>query len=44
MWTNVATDFDQEDETANFGTRLAVEAKGNLYDVVTFAIFEPRVS
>ena len=41
MWTNFTTDFNQDEETANFGTRLAVEAKGNLYDVVTFALFEP---
>ena len=45
IWNGLSTDFDPEDETANFGTRLAVEDKGgHLYDVITFAICQPEVS
>ena len=33
LWTEVTTDFDPEEETANFGTRHALEADGNLYEV-----------
>ena len=46
MWSVLCTNFDPEEETANFGvTRQAVEAKGgSLYDVVTFATLEAEVS
>ena len=33
LWNEIATDFDPEEETANFGTRHALEADGNLYEV-----------
>ena len=33
LWNEIATDFDPEEETANFGTRRALEADGNLYEV-----------
>eukprot|EP00095_Tigriopus_kingsejongensis_P006550 maker-scaffold515_size150689-snap-gene-0.33 protein:Tk06550 transcript:maker-scaffold515_size150689-snap-gene-0.33-mRNA-1 annotation:"kinetochore-associated protein 1" len=44
MWSVLCTDFDPEEETANFGvTRAALQAKGGeLYDVVTFATLEPK--
>ena len=35
VWNEINTDFDPEEETANFGTRHALEAAGNLYEVVT---------
>ena len=44
VWSSLSTDFDPEDETANFGTRMAVEDKGGqLFDVITFAICQPEV-
>ena len=33
VWNEITTDFDPEEETANFGTRHALEADGNLYEV-----------
>ena len=33
LWNEIATDFDPEEETANFGTRRALEADGSLYEV-----------
>ena len=33
IWNEVSTDFDPEEETANFGTRHALETGGNLYEV-----------
>ena len=33
VWNEINTDFDPEEETANFGTRHALEAEGNLYEV-----------
>ena len=39
IWNEVSTDFDPEEETANFGTRHALETGGNLYEVrVSFYI------
>ena len=43
LWSHISTDFDPEEETANFGTRYAVENDGKLFDVVTFATIEPKV-
>lgn len=45
MWSVLCTDFDPEEETANFGvTRAALQSRGGeLYDVVTFATLEPKV-
>jgi len=40
-WTEISTDFDPEEETANFGTRHALEADGNIYEVVTLSTIEP---
>ena len=44
LWSRLESEFDAEDETANFGTRLAIEAAdGNaMYDVVTVATCEPQ--
>ena len=36
LWNEIATDFDPEEETANFGTRKALEADGNLYEVKNY--------
>ena len=36
VWNEINTDFDPEEETANFGTRHALEAFGNLYEVWYF--------
>jgi hypothetical protein len=44
MWCSLSTNFNQDEETANFGTRLAIEENGNLYEVVTLALLEPDVS
>ena len=35
IWNEVSTDFDPDEETANFGTRQALESDGNLYEVST---------
>ena len=43
IWNEINTDFDPEEETANFGTRHALEAEGNLYEVVMIMIFYERV-
>ncbi len=44
LWPRLLGNFDPDEETANFGTRLALEARGGaLFDVVTLAIFEPEV-
>ena len=32
-WNEINTDFDPEEETANFGTRNALETDGNIYEV-----------
>ena len=32
-WTEISTDFDPDEETANFGTRHALEADGSIYEV-----------
>ena len=33
LWTEITTDFDPDEETANFGTRHALESEGNIYEV-----------
>ena len=33
IWNEVSTDFDPDEETANFGTRQALETAGSLYEV-----------
>ena len=33
VWNEVSTDFDPEEETANFGTRHALESGESLYEV-----------
>ena len=33
VWNEVSTDFDPEEETANFGTRHALESGDNLFEV-----------
>ena len=33
VWNEVSTDFDPEEETANFGTRHALESGDKLYEV-----------
>ena len=42
-WSVIGTNFDPDDETANFGTRRALEAEGRLFDVFTYATIDPRV-
>ena len=44
LWSHISTDFDPEEETANFGTRHAIENDGKLFDVITFATIEPKVT
>ena len=34
VWNEVSTDFDPDEETANFGTRHALESGNNLYEVI----------
>lgn len=36
-WTDISTDFDPDEETANFGTRYALESEGNIYEVISVA-------
>ena len=43
QWSQISTDFDPDEETANFGTRHAMEADGKLFDVFTYATIEPKV-
>ena len=44
-WSHLETDFDAEDETGNFGTRMNIRANdGDMFDVVTLALAEPKVS
>ena len=43
QWSQISTDFDPDEETANFGTRHALEADGKLFDVFTYATIEPKV-
>ena len=43
VWSQISTDFDPEEETANFGTRYALEKDGKLFDVFTHATIEPKV-
>ncbi len=33
LWTEILTDFDPEEETANFGTRVSLVSDGSLYEV-----------
>ena len=33
VWNEVSTDFDPDEETANFGTRHALESGDSLYEV-----------
>ena len=40
-WSNIGTNFDPDEETANFGTRHAIEASGKLFDVFTLATVSP---
>ena len=35
VWNEVSTDFDPDEETANFGTRHALESGDHLYEVKT---------
>jgi hypothetical protein len=44
IWSHIDTDFDTDEETANFGTRYALENDGKLFDVFTYATIEPKVS
>ena len=44
LWSHISTDFDPEEETANFGTQHAIENDGKLFDVITFATIEPKVT
>ena len=41
FWSNIGTNFDPDEETANFGTRHAIEASGKLFDVFTLATVSP---
>ena len=34
VWNEVSTDFDPDEETANFGTRHALESGDHLYEVI----------
>ena len=34
VWNEVSTDFDPDEETANFGTRHALESGDHLYEVM----------
>ena len=43
LWSEISTNFDPDEETANFGTRYALEADGKLFDVFTYATIEPKV-
>ena len=36
VWNEVSTDFDPDEETANFGTRHALESGDSLYEVTMF--------
>ena len=38
VWNDINVDFDPEEETANFGTRHALEADGNLYEVCSLGL------
>ena len=42
LWCQIVDQFDPDEETANFGTRHAFEAPGNLFDVFTLATIQPR--
>jgi Na+-translocating ferredoxin:NAD+ oxidoreductase RnfG subunit len=44
VWSRIGTNFDPDEETANFGTRHAVEASGMIFDVFTHATVTPQVS
>ncbi|KAF7379791.1 hypothetical protein HZH68_016739 [Vespula germanica] len=37
LWNNVLSGFDTEDETINFGTRIVIESKTSIYEIVTLA-------
>ena len=39
VWNEVSTDFDPEEETANFGTRHALESGDSLYEVGILFVF-----
>ena len=40
-WSKIGTNFDPDEETANFGPRLAVESSGKIFDVLTHATVSP---
>ena len=42
MWSKIVTNFDPDEETANFGTRYAIEASGKIFDVFTYATISPK--
>ncbi len=42
-WSRIGTDYDTDEETANFGTRYAFEAEGLLFDVFTYVTVCPQV-
>merc|ERR1719376_746642 len=42
VWDEICDQFDPDEETANFGTRHAFEAAGNLFDVFTLATVHPK--
>ena len=44
MWSKIVTNFDPDEETANFGTRHAVEASGKIFDVFTHATITPKLA
>ena len=42
LWTEISTDFDPDEETANFGTRVALESQGSIYEVRFLLLFKCR--
>ncbi len=42
LWTEILTDFDPEEETANFGTRLSLVTEGSLYEVPSILLSEKK--
>ena len=44
VWNEVSTDFDPDEETANFGTRHALESGNNLYEVILIKNLEMQES
>ena len=43
LWTEISTDFDPDEETANFGTRVALESQGSIYEVRFLLLFKCRL-